>query len=129
TFEAQRIAMHLEDRQQAENLLQIAGLEIAARRKLPAGAALRPQVVKFDQTGTMQIHPPTQALCAPVVLHTLVNARRREEDFAMTEAVAERAVDVPTPDGVCDAGFFYPGDGKSHPGIVLYPDVKALRSA
>ncbi|HEY7992152.1 MAG TPA: dienelactone hydrolase family protein [Stellaceae bacterium] len=47
----------------------------------------------------------------------------------MTEAVAERAVDVPTPDGVCDAGFFYPGDGKRHPGIVLYPDVKALRSA
>lgn len=47
----------------------------------------------------------------------------------MTEPVAERAVDVPTSDGVCDAGFFYPGDGKRHPGIVLYPDVKALRSA
>ncbi|HXE15590.1 MAG TPA: dienelactone hydrolase family protein [Stellaceae bacterium] len=47
----------------------------------------------------------------------------------MTEAVAERAVDVPTPDGVCDAVLFYPGDGKPHPGVVLYPDVKALRSA
>ncbi|MGH6982158.1 MAG: dienelactone hydrolase family protein [Stellaceae bacterium] len=47
----------------------------------------------------------------------------------MTQAVAERAVDVPTADGVCDAVFLYPGDGKRHPGIVLYPDVKALRSA
>lgn len=49
-----------------------------------------------------------------------------KSDAAITET-AVRAVEVKTPDGVCDAFLVYPADKKPRPGIVLYPDIKGLR--
>src|SRR6516165_4623694 len=41
-------------------------------------------------------------------------------------AVAERDVQIKTPDGTCDAAFIYPTTG-SHPGVVIWPDAFGLR--
>jgi carboxymethylenebutenolidase len=43
-------------------------------------------------------------------------------------SLSERAVQVPTPDGSCDAFFVHPASG-AHPGIVFWPDVAGLREA
>lgn len=40
--------------------------------------------------------------------------------------LSERAVDVPTPDGTCDAFFVHPAEGR-HPGVILWPDALGLR--
>jgi carboxymethylenebutenolidase len=37
-------------------------------------------------------------------------------------------VDVPTPDGTCDAFFVHPAEGK-HPGVIFWPDAIGLRDA
>src|SRR5262249_52127027 len=37
-------------------------------------------------------------------------------------------VDIETPDGTCDAVFFYPVTG-SHPGVLVWPDSNGLRPA
>jgi carboxymethylenebutenolidase len=42
--------------------------------------------------------------------------------------VIERDVEVPTPDGVCDAVFMYPETG-SHPGVLIWHDSGGLRPA
>lgn len=39
----------------------------------------------------------------------------------------ESTVEVPTPDGVSDCYFVHPSSGK-HPGVILWPDIKGLRS-
>lgn len=43
-------------------------------------------------------------------------------------ALTERMVEVPTPDGICDAFFVHPAKGK-HPGIIFWPDIGGLREA
>ena len=40
--------------------------------------------------------------------------------------VVETAVDITTPDGICDAVFIYPTTG-SHPGVLIWPDAFGLR--
>jgi carboxymethylenebutenolidase len=40
--------------------------------------------------------------------------------------VIEEDVTVKTPDGTCDAAFFYPATG-SHPGVLIWPDIFGLR--
>ncbi len=40
--------------------------------------------------------------------------------------VIEKDVEVKTPDGTCDAAFFYPVTG-SHPGVLIWTDVFGLR--
>ncbi len=45
----------------------------------------------------------------------------------MSEAVEERAVDIKTPDGICDATFVAPRGHGRWPGVVLYPDVRGMR--
>src|SRR4051794_7690411 len=47
------------------------------------------------------------------------------EAAAMAE-VRERAVDIKTPDGTCDAVLLSPARGKS-PAVILYPDALGLR--
>jgi carboxymethylenebutenolidase len=42
--------------------------------------------------------------------------------------VAEREVEIPTPDGVADAYFVHPAGGK-HPGVLVWPDILGLRPA
>ncbi|MEJ2133060.1 MAG: dienelactone hydrolase family protein, partial [Gammaproteobacteria bacterium] len=42
--------------------------------------------------------------------------------------VAERDVNVETPDGLADCYFVYPSDGP-HPGVIVWPDVVGLRPA
>lgn len=42
--------------------------------------------------------------------------------------VMEMAVEVKTPDGVCDAIFIHPTSG-SHPGVLIWPDAFGLRPA
>jgi carboxymethylenebutenolidase len=42
--------------------------------------------------------------------------------------LVEAMVDVPTPDGTCDAFFVHPGRG-THPGVILWPDIAGLRDA
>jgi carboxymethylenebutenolidase len=42
--------------------------------------------------------------------------------------LTERMVQVPTPDGTCDAFFVHPAKG-AHPGVVFWPDVAGLRDA
>jgi len=42
------------------------------------------------------------------------------------ESVKERAVDIKTPDGSCDAVLVSPAKGKS-PAVILYPDALGLR--
>jgi carboxymethylenebutenolidase len=41
-------------------------------------------------------------------------------------AIVETEVEVKTPDGVCDAAFFHPKNGK-HPGILFWTDAFGLR--
>ena len=44
-------------------------------------------------------------------------------------SVVTEDVDVPTPDGACDAALFYPqGDG-AWPAVIMWPDVVGLRPA
>jgi len=45
-----------------------------------------------------------------------------------TRPVIESDVDIKTPDGVCDAAFFYPAGG-AHPGVLIWPDAGGLRPA
>jgi len=45
-----------------------------------------------------------------------------------TLAVAEREVTITTADGVCDAHFVHPAQGK-HPGVIVWPDIRGLRPA
>lgn len=40
--------------------------------------------------------------------------------------VTERAVEIKTPDGTCDAAFIYPVTG-SHPAVLIWPDAFGLR--
>jgi carboxymethylenebutenolidase len=42
--------------------------------------------------------------------------------------LSERMVQVPTPDGTCDAFFVHPAKG-AHAGVVFWPDVAGLRDA
>lgn len=42
--------------------------------------------------------------------------------------VAEREVEIPTPDGVADAYFAHPASG-AHPGVLVWPDILGLRPA
>jgi carboxymethylenebutenolidase len=43
-------------------------------------------------------------------------------------AISERAVTIPTPDGVAQAALLHPGSG-SWPAVLLWPDIRALRPA
>ena len=45
---------------------------------------------------------------------------------AQQVAVAERDVEIPTPDGTCDAAFIYPSTG-AHPAVVIWSDAFGLR--
>ena len=47
-------------------------------------------------------------------------------DAAAMAEVKERAVDIKTPDGICDAVLVSPARGKS-PAVILYPDAMGLR--
>ena len=47
---------------------------------------------------------------------------------AAAAGLVESAVQVPTPDGSCDAFFVHPAKGK-HPGVILWPDIAGLREA
>lgn len=47
---------------------------------------------------------------------------------AFATAVTEHDVEIQTPDGVCDAYFVHPSEGK-HPAILVWPDILALRPA
>lgn len=40
----------------------------------------------------------------------------------------EAMVEIPTPNGICDAFFVHPAKGK-HPGIIFWPDIGGLREA
>lgn len=43
-------------------------------------------------------------------------------------ALTERIVEIPTPDGICDAFFVHPAKGK-HPAVIFWPDIGGLRDA
>ncbi len=43
-------------------------------------------------------------------------------------AVTSTDVEITTPDGVCDALFVHPAEGK-HPAVLMWPDILALRPA
>ena len=43
-------------------------------------------------------------------------------------AVVEKDVQIPTPDGICDAAFLYPAVGR-HPGVLIWTDAFGLRPA
>ena len=47
---------------------------------------------------------------------------------AAAAGLTERSVQVPTPDGICDAFFVHPAKG-AHPGVILWPDIAGLREA
>jgi carboxymethylenebutenolidase len=47
---------------------------------------------------------------------------------ASAQAVAERDVEIRTPDGVCDAYFVYPSSG-THAAVLVWPDILGLRTA
>lgn len=47
---------------------------------------------------------------------------------AAAGTLTERAVEVATPDGKCDAWFVHPAKG-AHPGVILWPDVLSVRDA
>ena len=47
---------------------------------------------------------------------------------AYANNVNAKRVDVPTPDGVCDAFFVHPTGGKA-PAVLMWPDILALRPA
>ena len=40
----------------------------------------------------------------------------------------ESEIEIKTPDGMCDAYFVHPADGK-HPGVLIWPDIFGLRPA
>src|SRR3989440_11734223 len=42
--------------------------------------------------------------------------------------IAEKDVEIKTPDGVCDAAFIYPARG-AHPGVLIWTDAFGLRPA
>jgi len=44
------------------------------------------------------------------------------------QPVVETDVEIKTPDGICDAAFFYPAEGL-HPGVLVWPDSQGLRPA
>lgn len=46
---------------------------------------------------------------------------------AYAGSVTETNVEVATPDGIADGYFVHPSKGK-HPGVLLWPDIKGLRS-
>lgn len=48
--------------------------------------------------------------------------------FARVHTLSEAIVEVPTPDGTCDAFFVHPAEGR-HPGVVFWPDAIGLREA
>jgi carboxymethylenebutenolidase len=48
--------------------------------------------------------------------------------LASAMAVTERDVEIDTPDGICDAYFVHPSEGK-HPAVLVWPDILALRPA
>jgi carboxymethylenebutenolidase len=43
-------------------------------------------------------------------------------------AVKEAEVEIKTPDGICDAHFVHPAEGK-HPAVLVWPDIFGLRPA
>lgn len=47
---------------------------------------------------------------------------------ASAVALTEQDVEIKTPDGVCDAYFVHPAQGK-HPAVLVWPDILALRPA
>ena len=49
-------------------------------------------------------------------------------DDAPMAGLAEAMVEVPTPDGACQAFFVHPAEGR-HPGVVLWPDAFGVRPA
>jgi len=52
----------------------------------------------------------------------------RPFDAGPVAGLAEQMVEVPTPDGACDAFFVHPAEGV-HPGVILWPDALGLREA
>jgi len=46
---------------------------------------------------------------------------------AFAEITVESTVEISTPDGIADCYFVHPSRGK-HPGVILWPDIKGLRS-
>jgi carboxymethylenebutenolidase len=48
--------------------------------------------------------------------------------LANAQAVTERDVDVPTPDGTADCYFVHPSTGR-HAGVIVWPDILGLRPA
>jgi len=47
---------------------------------------------------------------------------------AAGESLSERMVSITTKDGVADAFFVHPANGK-HPGVIMWPDIAGLRDA
>ena len=47
---------------------------------------------------------------------------------ANAQAVAEKDVEIKTPDGTCDAYFVYPSTG-AHAAVLVWPDILGLRTA
>jgi carboxymethylenebutenolidase len=45
---------------------------------------------------------------------------------AASDDVVETDIEIHTPDGVCDAAFFHPTDGR-YPGVLVWPDAFGLR--
>jgi len=48
--------------------------------------------------------------------------------MAHTSPVVETNVEIPTPDGVCDAAFIHPATG-AYPGVLIWADALGLRPA
>lgn len=51
-----------------------------------------------------------------------------DQDQQAYPGLSEGVVDVPTPDGTCDAFFVHPAEGK-HPAVIFSPDAIGLRDA
>ena len=62
------------------------------------------------------------ALSVAAALATATNT------FAQTMPVAEKAVEIKTPDGTAEAMFIHPTTG-THPGVLVWPDAFGLRPA
>ncbi|MEM8983643.1 MAG: dienelactone hydrolase family protein [Pseudomonadota bacterium] len=65
---------------------------------------------RFNQTGI--------GAAASVMLPAVANAK----------TVTEQDVVIETPDGMADAYFVHPADGK-HPAVIVWPDIKSIRNA
>lgn len=52
----------------------------------------------------------------------------RDDKLAQTMPVAEKAVEIKTPDGTAEAMFIHPTTG-THPGVLVWPDAFGLRPA